>query len=170
MPTNHGAGIPDVRTVTIRDVFRFTSSRAGIPIWTLQENGVASTKFTVPGPEDGTNVIFRGVLDRDPFAAGTCFMWLDTHCHRASTGTSRCNEIPRRSRRQPSAGRSLGTSTLRRTPIREAGGHTRGRSGCRTEWERNRKARKNRAFRHVWGSRNNLSRYGVRNPAQATES
>ena len=36
--------------------------------------------------------------------------------------------------------------------------------------ERNREARKNRASRYYWGSRNNLSRCGVRNPVQATES
>ena len=170
MPTNHGARTPDARTVTIHDVFRFTSSRAGIPIWIIQANGVASTLFTARGREDGTCVTFGGLLDRDPFTAETCFMWPGTYCHRASTGTSRCKEMPGRSRRQPSAGRSLGTSTLHRTPIREAGGHTRGRSGCRAECARNRKARKNRAFRHLWGSRNNLSRYGVRNPVQATES
>ena len=128
MPTSRGAERSDVRTVAIRDVFRFTSFGAGVPIWTLHENGVGSTKCTAPGPAGGTTVTCRGVLDRDPFTEGTCFMWLDTHYHPAFTGTSRCKEMPKRSRRQPSAGRYLGISTLRRMPIREAGRHTRGKS------------------------------------------
>ena len=170
MLTNCGAERSDVRTITILDAFRSTSFRAGMPIWTLQENGIDSTTRTTPQAEGETIGIFSGVMDRDRFTAGTCFMWPDTHCHRASTGTSRCKEMPRRLRRQPSAGRALGTSILGRTPMREAGGHTRGKSGCRTECAPNRKARKNRAFRYLWGSRNNLSRYDVRNPVQATES
>ena len=133
MLTNCGAERADVRTTAILDACRSTSFRADILIWTLQENGVDSTTRTTPEAEGETIGTCSGVVDRDPFTAGRCFMWPDTACHRVFTGTSRCKDMPRRSRRQPSAGRSFGTSTLRRTPIREAGGHTREGSGCRSE-------------------------------------